>query len=199
MPARRAGLCCTARARRPAVAVGVSSNVMPHEIQFLRAASRFGLLFQRTERAGHHLRTPQVKYSANGAESPALDFEALALRRVTAKDAKPRAATPAASRSRKTGQAAIAKVATARRASRSEPLGRGTPRSGGVPPLLFRQPRPGCFRSGPAEIANFSSTYPVRHNPSLSPRPTTAGRLARAARWFMLHRAGKPSRLRGRG
>ncbi len=36
-------------------------------------------------------------------------------------------------------------------------------------------------------------------NPSLSPRPTTAGRLARAVRWFMLHRTGKPSRLRGRG
>ena len=36
-------------------------------------------------------------------------------------------------------------------------------------------------------------------NPSLSPRPATAGRLARAARWFMLHRAGKPSCLRGRG
>jgi hypothetical protein len=39
----------------------------------------------------------------------------------------------------------------------------------------------------------------VRPNPSLSPRPATAGQLARAARWLMLHRAGKPSRLRGRG
>jgi hypothetical protein len=39
----------------------------------------------------------------------------------------------------------------------------------------------------------------ARPNPSLSPRPTTAGRLARAARWFMLHRTGKPSCLRGRG
>jgi hypothetical protein len=39
----------------------------------------------------------------------------------------------------------------------------------------------------------------VTPNPSLSPRPATAGQLARAARWFMLHRTGKPSRLRGRG
>ncbi len=30
MPARRAGLCCTTRASRPASAVGVSSNVRPH-------------------------------------------------------------------------------------------------------------------------------------------------------------------------
>ena len=39
----------------------------------------------------------------------------------------------------------------------------------------------------------------LRPNPSLSPRPATAGQLARAARWFMLHRAVKPSCLRGRG
>jgi hypothetical protein len=38
-----------------------------------------------------------------------------------------------------------------------------------------------------------------RPNPSLSPRPATAGHLARAVRWFMLHRTGKPSCLRGRG
>ncbi len=35
MPARRAGLCCTARASRPASAVGVSSNVRPHEYKNL--------------------------------------------------------------------------------------------------------------------------------------------------------------------
>jgi hypothetical protein len=92
-----------------------------------------------------------------------------------------------------------AQAAAARRASLSEPLGRGTGRSGGVPPLLCRQPGRGGFRSLRAEITNFSSACTVRHNPSLSPRPTTAGRLARAARWFMLHRAGKPSCLRGRG
>jgi hypothetical protein len=92
-----------------------------------------------------------------------------------------------------------AQAAGTRRASLSEPLVRGAPRSGGVPPLLCRQPRRGGFRSGLAEMTNLSSACTVRHNPSLSPRPTTAGRLARAARWSMLHRAGKPSCLRGRG
>jgi hypothetical protein len=92
-----------------------------------------------------------------------------------------------------------AQAAGTRRASLSEPLVRGFPRSGGVPPLLRRQPRRGGFRSLREEIAKPSSTCTVRHNPSLSPRPTTAGRLARAARWFMLHRTGKPSCLRGRG
>jgi hypothetical protein len=92
-----------------------------------------------------------------------------------------------------------AQAAGARRASLSEPQGCGARRSGGVPPLLCRQPRRGGFRSPPAEVTSFSSTCTVRHNPSLSPRPTTAGRLARAVRWFILHRAGKPSCLRGRG
>jgi hypothetical protein len=90
-------------------------------------------------------------------------------------------------------------AAGTRRASLSEPLVHGMPRSGGVPPLLCRQPRRGGFRGVQARITNFSGSCRVRHNPSLSPRPTTAGQLARAARWFMLHRAGKPSRLRGRG
>jgi hypothetical protein len=92
-----------------------------------------------------------------------------------------------------------AQGAGTRRASHSEPLGRGSHRRGGVPPLLCRQPRRGGFLGVPAGMTNFSGTCRVRHNPSLSPRPTTAGQLARAARWFMLHRAGKPSRLRGRG
>ena len=38
---RRAGLCCTARASRPASAVGVSSNVRPHS-QAFEQASRLG-------------------------------------------------------------------------------------------------------------------------------------------------------------
>jgi hypothetical protein len=33
LPVRRAGLCCTTRASRPASAVGVSSNVRPHNRQ----------------------------------------------------------------------------------------------------------------------------------------------------------------------
>jgi hypothetical protein len=92
-----------------------------------------------------------------------------------------------------------AQAACARRASLSEPQGCSSRRSGGVPPLLCRQPRRGGFRGVQAGITNFSCACTVRHNPSLSPRPTTAGRLARAVRWFMLHRAGKPSCLRGRG
>jgi hypothetical protein len=90
-------------------------------------------------------------------------------------------------------------AAGARRASLSEPLTRGMSRSGGVPPLLCRLPRRGGFLGVRAGITNFSGTCAVRHNPSLSPRPTTAGRLARAARWFMLHRTGKPSCRSGRG
>jgi hypothetical protein len=92
-----------------------------------------------------------------------------------------------------------AEAAVTRRASLSEPLVHGMPRSGGAPPLLCRQPRRGGFRGVQAGITNFSSACTVRHNPSLSPRPTTAGRLARAAHWFILHRTGKPSCLRGRG
>ena len=93
----------------------------------------------------------------------------------------------------------LGQAAGARRASLSEPLVRSMPRSGGVPPLLCRQPGRGRVRSLRAERTNFSSACTVRPNPSLSPRPTTAGRLARVARWFMLHHAGKPSLLRGRG
>jgi hypothetical protein len=92
-----------------------------------------------------------------------------------------------------------AQAAGTRRTSLSEPQGCSARRSGGVPPLLCRQPRRGRFRSGPAEITNVSSACTVRHNPSLSPRPTTAGRLARVAPWFILLHTGKPSCRSGRG
>jgi hypothetical protein len=59
--------------------------------------------------------------------------------------------------------------------------------------------RHGCLPSASRSPLSTSAAARARPNPSLSPRPTTAGRLARAARWFMLHRTGKPSRLRGRG
>jgi hypothetical protein len=39
------------------------------------------------------------------------------------------------------------------RASHSKPLGRGSQRSVGVPPLFCRQPRPGCFCGAPRETA----------------------------------------------
>ena len=59
--------------------------------------------------------------------------------------------------------------------------------------------RHGCIPSASRSLLSTSAATRARPNPSLSPRPTTAGRLARAARSFMLHHAGKPSRLRGRG
>jgi hypothetical protein len=59
--------------------------------------------------------------------------------------------------------------------------------------------RHGCMPSASRSAhATFAATR-ARPNPSLSPRPTTAGRLARAAPWFILHRTGKPSCRSGRG
>ena len=51
--------------------------------------------------------------------------------------------------------------------SRIETLGRGTRRSGGVLPLLCRQPRRGGVSAGPTEIPNYARGPRVRHNPSL--------------------------------
>ena len=53
------------------------------------------------------------------------------------------------------------------RASHSEPLGRSASRSGGVPPLLCRQPRRGGCRGGLSEKTNSPRIARVRHNPSL--------------------------------
>ena len=68
------------------------------------------------------------------------------------------------------------------RASRSETLGRGVHRSGGVPPLLFRQPRRGSFCGAPQGI---TKTLPrAAHECGITHRsttgPTTAGRLGPA-------------------
>ena len=54
-----------------------------------------------------------------------------------------------------------------RRASHSEPLGRSASRSGGVPPLLCRQPRRGGCCGGLSEKTNSPRIARVRHNPSL--------------------------------
>ena len=53
------------------------------------------------------------------------------------------------------------------RASHSEPLSRSASRSGGVPPLLCRQPRRGSVGGGPSEKTNSPYLARVRHNPSL--------------------------------
>jgi hypothetical protein len=60
-------------------------------------------------------------------------------------------------------------------------------------------PRHGCIPSASRSPLSTSAAPRARPNPSLSPRPTTAGRLARAAPWFILHRTGKPSCRSGRG
>ena len=59
--------------------------------------------------------------------------------------------------------------------------------------------RHGCLPWASRNPLATSAAARARPNPSLSPRPTTAGRLARAAPWFILHRTGKPSCRSGRG
>jgi hypothetical protein len=217
LPVRRLGLSCTARASRPAVAVGVSSNVMPHQTPFTPAANRSSLQRQHTKYKwpspvqftwGSCAASPSrlVGAACQKTELLIAATEEFIVKISASLRTRPQKAQDTGSAQQITRPInperllkLQAQAAGARRASLSEPLARGMFRSGGVPPLLCRQPRRGGFRSPPAEVANFPCACTVRHNPSLSPRPATAGRLARAARWFMLHRAGKPSCLRGRG
>jgi len=72
------------------------------------------------------------------------------------------------------------------RASHGEPLGRGVHRSGGVPPLLCRQPRRGGFCGVPAEMPEFPPSARVRHNPSLNHR-TPNGRLSWPGLGYAVH------------
>jgi hypothetical protein len=217
LPARRAGLCCTARASRPTSAVGVSSNVMPHQTPFTPMTERSSLRGQRTEYRGRF----QVRGTSRSSVDSTSRFVGMVGQKTELLIAAPedfrvkvRASFRAwPQRLQDRGSARHfqnpinlerlfklqGQAARTRRASLGEPLLCGAPRSGGVPPLLCRQPRRGGFLGVRAGITNFSGTCGVRHNPSLSPRPTTAGRLARAARWFMLHRTGKPSCRSGRG
>ena len=58
-------------------------------------------------------------------------------------------------------------IAAVHRVSRIETLGRGTRRSGGVPPLLCRQPRRRGVSAGPTEMTNYARGPQARHNPSL--------------------------------
>ena len=65
-------------------------------------------------------------------------------------------------------------VTAVHRASRSEPLRHGALRSGGVPPLLCRQPRRGFCGGLPEEARSYGGTR-VRHNPSLNHRTRYGG------------------------
>ncbi len=217
MPARCAGLCCTTRASRPASAVGVSSNVMPHETPFRPTTARSSLQRPRTKfkrpssaqaTGGSRAASPRQLVAAACKKTELLiaaqeDFVVKVTAQLHAQLQEPQNIASARQFQHLINLERLFKLqgqaAATRRASLSEPLVRGMPRSGGVPPLLCRHPRRGGFRGVQAGITNFSRACTVRHNPSLSPRPTTAGRLARAARCFMLHRTGKPSCLRGRG
>ncbi len=217
MPARRAGLCCAARASRPASAVGVSSNVRPHQTPFRPTTERFSLqrpptklnrLSSAQATGGSRPPSPRKLVAAACKKTELLiavpeDFVVKVTSKLHARLQEPQDRASARQFRNLINLERLFKLlgqaAGARRASLSEPLVRSMPRSGGVPPLLCRQPGRGRVRSLRAERTNFSSACTVRPNPSLSPRPTTAGRLARVARWFMLHHAGKPSLLRGRG
>ena len=72
------------------------------------------------------------------------------------------------------------------RASHSEPLGRGVHRSGGVPPLLCRQPRRGGSAACAKENASKIVLPRVRHNPSLNHR-TPNGRLSWPGLGYAVH------------
>ena len=73
------------------------------------------------------------------------------------------------------------------RASRSEPLDRGAHRSGGIPPLLCRQPRRGGFGGTPrGKPSCFCLQIQARHNPSLNHR-TRYGRPPGPGWWYAVH------------
>jgi hypothetical protein len=63
---RRAGLCCTARASRPASAVGVSSNVRPHTAGL---GSRSTSVFHDARRGQIHVSGP-ARFGRRPAEEP---------------------------------------------------------------------------------------------------------------------------------
>ena len=71
------------------------------------------------------------------------------------------------------------------RSSRSEPLGRSASRSGGVSPLLCRQPRRGGCRGGPSERTASLRSARVRHNPSL--KRSANGMPPAPGLWHMVH------------
>ena len=168
--------------RRP-----LSSNVMPHRTRLTPAAARFGWRSQHTKgqtrfppaaiqrpcawRPSPSRARTSTKTELLVATSAGPRVTSCRLAYIQARDAKDGDAAPQNKQVRASGQKYKLRVHAggAHRASHSEPLGRGARRSGGVPPLLRRQPRRGSFCGAPAEITNsslFRATR-VRHNPSL--------------------------------
>ena len=158
---------------------------MPHTRHFARSPSRFGRQSKRTEdktpaaaattkQSCARRRLPSVVPSSKKSElraaTPARTTIKLGtiahvnLRAVNAKDyAVVRNVLSSCRHCLKVWVYAIG----IHRASHSEPLGRSASRSGGVPPLLCRQPRRGRFRGGPSEKTTSPHRARVRHNPSL--------------------------------
>ena len=147
---------------------------MPHKTPFPPAVTRFGSQRRHTENKTRFLRQNALKLITGGSRSLELDFDEITASQA-AKDEAAAREVPAARHSRTPGQATRTRVVWALRASRSEPLGCGVPRSGGVPPLLCRQPRRGSFGGMPAETADYASSPRVRHNPSLNHRTHYGG------------------------
>ena len=148
---RPAGLAPSRRSR-------LTSNVMPHTQHLARASVRFGQQRRHTEdkarspvataenSCADDSRPPVVRMSRKPeprTTMPQMPLSRLA-RSATSGYEQPMTQTQLCRSSWVTASRISSSyrsnIAGARRASRSEPLGRGAHRSGGVPPLLCHQP-----------------------------------------------------------
>ena len=163
----------------------LNSNVMPHTKHLARAPSRIGRQSRRTEdktpaavattkKSCARRRLPSVVPSSKKSELRAATPARTTIKLGTIPHVNLKAA------SAKDSAVDMNELSSCRhclkvwvyavgihRASHSEPLGRNASRSGGVTPLLCRQPRRGSFRSGPSEKTTSPHLARVRHNPSL--------------------------------
>ena len=142
---------------------------MPHQTPFTPAATRFERRGRHTKYKTRFLALPALKPSARSSRHLMLELSEI-IELQAAKDDGATAVAPASPRSHKPGQETKPLFVLASRALQSDTLVRRVPRSGGVPPLLCRQPRRGGLRGRPAEITNFSRHRRARHNPSLNHR-----------------------------
>ena len=166
----------------------LSSNVMPHTKRLARAPSRFWPQHRRTEdktraacggdneKSWARRRLPSVVPPSKKTELRAATSARTTIKLGTI----PHLKLKAAKREDEDAVVIMNELSSCRhclnvkvcpveihRASHSEPLSRSASRSGGVPPLLCRQPRRGSFRGGPSEKTNTPHLARVRHNPSL--------------------------------